>query len=57
MAAAVQSLAAGSCHEPFARGFIQGPTVALEPMLLQGLYEHPESMGAALWAQGGFVGL
>lgn len=23
MAAAVQSLAAGSCHEPFARGFIQ----------------------------------
>lgn len=23
---------------------------------LQGLYEHPESVGAALWAQGGSVG-
>lgn len=24
---------------------------------VQGLCEHPESVGAALWAQGGFVGL
>lgn len=37
--------AAGNCHEPFAQGFIQGPALVLELVLLQGLYEHPELGG------------